>query len=97
VHPPESVLAGGEHFPAESQTDGATQSLTLAHPSLHMPVLSHLYGVQSCVVPFAPVVVWSPSQVAPETHLLVATSQMLPAAHSASVVQVVLHAVAPHA
>ena len=62
------LAAGATHLPVVSQTDGATQSATEVHCVRHVPLLSHRYGVQSCVLLSAPVVVWSPSQVAPETH-----------------------------
>jgi len=48
---------GAAHFPLESQIVGATQSLTEVHACWHAPLLSHLYGVQSCFVPSAPVTV----------------------------------------
>ena len=61
------------------------------------PVVSHRYGVQSCVVPSTFLAVWSPSQVAPETHLLVEASHVLPGAQSVSFVQVALHTAPLHA
>ena len=66
LHPPESPLGAGArmHFPVESQSEGATQSLTVLHVALQLPLLSHLYGAQSAFLPSAPIVVWSPSQVA---------------------------------
>jgi hypothetical protein len=60
AHPPESAVdcaEGATHCPLGSQTLGLAQSLMLAHIGLHVPVLAHLYGVQSCVLPFALVVV----------------------------------------
>jgi len=80
-----------------SHRKGATQSLAEPHWLRQEPLVSHLYGVQSCVVPVAPVVVCSPSHVAEEMHLLVVTSHVLTAAQSASWPQLALHAVGPHA
>ena len=70
---------------------------TELHSVRQAPLLSHPYGVQSSLVPVALIVVCSPSQVAPETHLFAVGSQELPAAHSASFVHVSLQAVGPHA
>src|SRR5262245_48978631 len=86
---------GCTHFPVLSHNVGATQSLAELQVCLHVPSLAHLYGEQSCMVPLALVVVWSPSHVAPDTHLLVTRSQRLPATQSSSLAQLVLHAVAP--
>lgn len=99
LQPPESPPSarGAMQLPVESQTEGATQSLTVLQALRHVPVLSHLYGAQSFVVPLALVVVWSPSHVAPETHLPVAKSHVFPAAQSPSPAQLVLHSVGPHA
>jgi hypothetical protein len=59
------LSAGGTQLPAESQTVGATQSLTEVQLFRHLPLLSHLYGAQSFVVPSAAFAVWSASHVAP--------------------------------
>ena len=79
-----------------SHTVGATQSLTDVHAARQVPFASHLYGVQSCVVPSAPVIVWSPSHVAPAfgVHWPPAP-QPKPVAQCASVVQLVRHFVVP--
>jgi hypothetical protein len=62
----------------------------LAHDGLQVPLLSHLYGEQS-FEPAGPIVVWSPSHVAEETHFLVAGSQVVGDAHSESCVHEAAH------
>jgi hypothetical protein len=60
AQPPLSPLAlavGVTQWPLWSQTLGLTQSPMLVQTVLHWPVCSHLYGVQSLLLPFEPVVV----------------------------------------
>jgi hypothetical protein len=47
-----------------------------------------VYGEQSVVCPFPPVIVWLPSHVTPATHLPVDVSHLSPDAHSLSAEQV---------
>jgi hypothetical protein len=65
----------------------------------HVPLAVHLYGVQSCVWPFAPVSVWLPSHVGamrtPQTPA--SGSHTLPEAQSALTAHEVLQAFVAHA
>jgi hypothetical protein len=88
-------------LPLALQTFGETQSATEEHGFEHFPDWLHLYGEQSVVSPPTPVIVWLPSQVAPETQLLVVVSHSLPGRQSAAVAHAVLqtppaHSNAPH-
>jgi hypothetical protein len=69
------------------QIAGETQSTTLLH-EVWQPAGVHVYGEQSVVCPFAPVIVWLPSQVTPATHLPVDVSHLSPDAQSVSAEQV---------
>jgi len=92
-----SAVSGLTHSLFGLQSAGAAQLSAELHCTRQVPLLSHLYGVQSWVVPSTFFAVWSPSQVAPDMHLLEARSQELPAAQSTSFVQLSLQATAPHA
>jgi hypothetical protein len=48
---------GATHVRFKAQSVGATQSSAELHVARQAPLLSHLYGAQSCFVPSAPVVV----------------------------------------
>jgi len=75
---------------------GLTQSF--AALQLVLQVLpSQTYGEQSVLRPVGVVTVCWPSQLAPEMHLPVAVSHVLPAAQSLSKLQLVPHAVPLHA
>lgn len=95
-HPPPSSTAaasGTAHLPA-LQIAGATQSLETAQVSLHLPVLSQVYGAQSVVVPSICFTI-EPVHVAPAVHAPFATSHTNPSLQSESDEQVVLHLVSP--
>jgi hypothetical protein len=78
------------------QTLGDTQSSTDEHTFLQVPFGSHPYGAQLTICPVAVVTVWSPSQVAPDTHLPLATSHKPPSAQSVLLLHVLLQSVLPH-
>lgn len=85
------------HFPEDkSQVVPTTQSFVDPHEGRQVSP-THLYGVQSFVVPFAAFTECSPSHVAPLRHLPLGASQLLPAAQSASDSHAVLQLEAPHA
>lgn len=94
-HPPPSSTSaeGTAHFPA-LQIAGATQSLDTAQVSLHLPVVSHVYGAQSVVVPSICFTI-DPVQLAPAVHAPFATSHTNPSLQSESDEQVLLHLVSP--
>jgi len=86
-----AALDGAVQCALASHTKPSTQSSTEAQEERQV-LPSQLNGEQSEGSPFGAVTVWAPSQVAPETHLLEATSQVLPAAQSASAAQLLWHA-----
>jgi hypothetical protein len=85
-HPPGLSGEGALHRPLVSHAFGATQSSTDSQAGLQAPLVAHLYGEQSCLVPLAPVVVCSPSHVPPAPHARVVRLQMSPIAQSESCV-----------
>ena len=91
----ESASGGSTHCPPSPQTAGDTQSRSVAH-DVWQPAALHVYGVQSVVCPFAPVIVCWPSHVTPDTHVPVPTSQRSPPVQSASLAHLLLHVVPPH-
>lgn len=82
--------------PLGSQTSGARQSSTDWQRVAQTPDGWHRYGVQSVFWPFAPVVVWSPSQLAPATHRWLATSHVFPVTQSVSALHDVKQAASRH-
>jgi len=91
-HPPElpvDPLGGGTQWRLRSQMLGLTQSFAALQLVLHV-LPSQTYGEQSVLRPVGVVTVCWPSQLAPEMHLPVAASHVLPGAQSASLAQDVL-------
>ena len=68
------------------------QSVTELHVSAHEPEVTHLNGVQSVDVPFAPLEVWSSVHTPPGTHVP-SFAHAYPGMQSSFDAQLVLHAV----